>query len=377
MAKQQHHTFLKVENTLLAATGPDKPLVERRAECVQRFIDLGLGRGLDATSSKPWLQKSSFQVREVTYDSIVGTEEGGAVEAYENLVVSVQTLQLSLKASITAPTNTGPVKIGMDSEHSRTVSTTRRVVGRRVQNRTIAFKESFDDIPLETALKPSEVQHTLGSKQMDDTHTGLSPSKRKYTFDERLCEWVLENMNNDHPHICSDDYIESMRSGTSPSRVFEEWFRKQSAGDPGQLVWVLQRYCESFVGYFHITHYVSSIQLGALEYRVMSEQEYYRSINQSGSLGFDSIATAAVKGGYSWKRTSKSTHVKCIGAIQEEDADKGYLSVPRGTYGESVIEAEFKPVTTLVRSSRLRYALQRAVTKYIEGKADSSGEWVW
>ena len=386
MATQQPSTFPKVTSTLLAGADPEKPLSEQKAECVQRFSDLGLGRGVDAAKNKPWLQKSSFQVRNVTFDSIVGTEEGGAVEAYESTVMSVQTLQLSLKASISAPSNAGPVKVGMDSEHSRTTSTTRRVVGRRVQNRTIAFKESFDDVSYAVLHKPHAPHHLPEAPHtppIDTTEDDTSaqhfapiriPARRLYTFDERLCEWVLENMHSDHSNVCSEQYIRLMKSGVSPSHVFEDWFRSESATRrDSQLIKALRHYCDGFVSNFHITHYVSAIQLGAVEYRVMSEQEYYRSVSQSGSLGYSDIATGAAKGGYSRKRSSKSTHVRCIGAIQG-DTENGHFSVARGTYGEAVIEAEFKPVTTLIRNRHLRSTLQRAVTRYIEGKADASGE---
>ena len=385
MAEEQTCTFPKVTSTLLAGADPEKPLSEQKADCVQRFSDLGLGRGVDASNNKPWLQKSSFQVRNVTFDSIVGTEEGGAVEAYESVVMSVQTLQLSLKASISAPSNAGPVKIGMDSEHSRTTSTTRRVVGRRVQNRTIAFKESFDDVSYAVSHKPHtphhhpEAPHTPPPTDTTEDNTSAQhfasgSVRRLYTFDERLCEWVLENLHNDHSNVCGEQYIRLMKSGVSPSHVFEDWYRSESATRrDSQLIKALRHYCESFVSSFHITHYVSAIQLGAVEFQVMSEQEYYRSVTQSGSLGYSDIATGTAKGGYSRKKSSKSTHVKCIGAIQG-DTGKYHFSVARGTYGEAVIEAEFKPVTTLIRNKHLRSTLQRAVTGYIEGKADTSGE---
>ena len=48
-----------------------------------RMIDMGLGRGVDATDASPWVSKSSFQVRRVTLDSVIGTEEGGALQSYE------------------------------------------------------------------------------------------------------------------------------------------------------------------------------------------------------------------------------------------------------------------------------------------------------
>ena len=113
-------------------------------ECVQRFTDLGLGRGIDATSSKPWQEKSSFQVRKIKFDNIIRTEEGGAVEAYENKVKSVQTLQMTLKASVIAPGGTNPVTVSTDGETVRSSATEQMVIGRRVHNVTVSFAEEFE-----------------------------------------------------------------------------------------------------------------------------------------------------------------------------------------------------------------------------------------
>ena len=49
---------------------------------IGRMIDMGLGRGVDATDASPWISKSSFQIRRVTSDSVIGTEEGGALQSY-------------------------------------------------------------------------------------------------------------------------------------------------------------------------------------------------------------------------------------------------------------------------------------------------------
>ena len=70
---------------------------------IGRIVDLGLGRGVDITKKSPWLDKSSFQVRPVDVDNIIGTEEGGSLQNYEHEVVSIQEQQGELKASIAIP----------------------------------------------------------------------------------------------------------------------------------------------------------------------------------------------------------------------------------------------------------------------------------
>ena len=370
MAAQEETVYSKIQNTLLAATDEASSQESRQEECVQRFTDLGLGRGVDATSSKPWLEKSSFQVRRVTFDSLLGTEEGGAVEAYDSLVSSVQTLQLSMKASVMAPTNAGHVKIGIEGEHSRTVSSSRRVVGRRVQNRTIAFIEALDDAPFHCSSCVAEEEHHTGSK-------GIS-SQTWPTFEDRLSLWVLERLESEHPALRAAQYLASIRQGISPSHAFEEWYQDAaSSADCSRVRYLhscLGNLCYSFVASLHVTHYVFSVQLGAVEYSVMSEQEYYRTLSQSSSLGLETVVNLglSMSGKHSRKRQTKTSSTKKIGSIQCS-SDKGPFCVPRGTYAEAVIGAEFKPITTLVHHPHLRRALRIATSMYINKQSDSSG----
>ena len=357
----EKQNLLRMESTLLAGTNREAGLEERKMECVQRFTDLGLGRGIDATSSKPWQEKSSFQVRKIKFNNIVGTEEGGAVEAYENIINSVQTLQLSLKSSITAPHSTAPVKIGIDGETSRTVSSNRRVVGKRVVNRTISFREEFKDLP------------TLCSIAMDQKVSLLEEDRSiSWSFEERLCSWILETMHGEYPDICGSECHKALQEGTSPSKVFSEWFKKTEMDNMEMICNLLAELCYKFVVHFHITHYVSAVVLGALEFKVMSEQEYFRTISQANSLGVDNMASGEVKAKHILKKLSKHSHTKELGCIKDS-GDERYL-VPRGTYSEAVIETEFKPITSLLYHSQLRHALKRATSTYIDQKGDSSGK---
>ncbi len=63
------------------------------------------------------------------------------------------------------------------------------------------------------------------------------------------------------------------------------------------------RDCVDFVYHFCITHYISAIELGEAEYRVLSEQEYYTKVGAVGSFGLEAIANAAVSQSASWKKT--------------------------------------------------------------------------
>jgi hypothetical protein len=105
---------------------------------VQRFTDLGLGRGVDIANKSPWTNKSSFQVCEVTLDNIMGTDEGGLLQTYHTRLESHSDFHAQLKSSVSVP-NT-PVSFGLEGELSRSSISSKEVVGKKVTNRTISFK---------------------------------------------------------------------------------------------------------------------------------------------------------------------------------------------------------------------------------------------
>ena len=143
----------------------------------ERFVDLGLGRGVDASDPNPWLNKTSFQVRNVLRENIIGTDEGSALHTYQKEVISAFTLQAQLKASIPVPQ--APIAIGVDTEQSKSVASTKRVVGCKVLVRTISFREGFEDIPYTEQL----------------SYESQTEEKEKLlTFEERLCRWIARRM---------------------------------------------------------------------------------------------------------------------------------------------------------------------------------------
>ena len=66
------------------------------------------------------------------------------------------------------------------------------------------------------------------------------------------------------------------------------------------------------------THYVSAIELGASEYRVLSETEYFSRIKAGGSFGVEALANLAISSSASWKKTKKASDLKRIGRIVNE-----------------------------------------------------------
>ena len=126
------------------------------------------------------MNKSSFQVRHVTFEDILGTEENGMRRSYESKVSSSSSIQTALKASVTAMQ---PVTLGVDSELSRGKEQNRKTKGVKVLNRTVSFKEDFKE------------------KRMSIAEMGGPGSES--TFEERLSHWILHGTNATQRNSCA------------------------------------------------------------------------------------------------------------------------------------------------------------------------------
>ena len=352
----------------------------RKAEAVLtdkemgRMVDLGLGRGIDGTHPTPWLNKSSFQVRNCTLENVIGTEEGGALQSYDREVSSVSTQQSSLKSSVTVPQS--PVTIGMDAEQSRSYTTTRKVVGKKVLNRTISFRADFEDLPHHTRAvdaKLASVENLTESvyKTEEEMEKSAGDVQQSYTFEERLSKWVIER-------ILQRESIRELKladegkpipkrkfqpGGQNPVTDLAEFLHSSSVDERKEIV----SDCADFVRYFRITHYVSAIELGAAQYRVFSENEYYTRVRATGTLGIEALASFVLSETFSKKTKKTSSDLKQIGVIGND------CRVERGSYDEAVVGIHIQPISNLLRLRYLQLAMRKALLKYIEQQGDTSG----
>ena len=120
-------------------------------------------------------------------------------------------------------------------------------------------------------------------------------------------------------------------------------------------------YCREFLESFGgVTHYVSSITLGAMSYKVKSTSSSTTQISQESSVkvpravGIKTSATVRI--GSSRKRSDEQE----IGQIPED----GVIKVR--SPAEAVIRYSFTPLTNLVSNLELRAYLQRAIQQYFE-----------
>ena len=314
-------------------------------EDIGHFIDLGLGRGVDATDLTPWLNRSAFQVRHVTEDNIIGTEEGDLLKGFVNEVESVQHLQASLRASVPA---SELVNIGIDSELSRKYSESQKSVGKKIITRTIAFRAGFKDIDDGKRI----VRHKEAFKDKDTS---------KQSFESHLVKWIDRKVE-EKKTLCELRH--------QPNET-EELNQK-----------VLADYCYEFIKTYSVTHYVHSLELGASYYHVLSEKDYETKVSSKVSVAAGQAGGGAIsaQGNFSGRklqseatligrmskhvRTSekKKSSSKIISVLESQN-----LTVKRGTLDEAVVGVKLQSISSLVvRNVLLRDALKHAIQKYID-----------
>ena len=331
---------------------------------------------MDATDASPWLHKSSFQVRRVNIDNIIGTEEGGSMQSYEREVSSVTTQQTNLKASVAIPQ--APVNLGLEGEQSRSVSTTRKAIGKRVMNRTISFSSQFDDLPQSSSksVKTIDAQkETVVPKVVYATATEVEQKEldrqHVFNFEERLSKWILERIIHRYELAkkIEDRTVPpeiSLVKGVNPCDDLSNYINAVDKEGAKQIV----SDCADFVRHFRITHYVNSISLGASQYRLFSETEYYSKIGAKGTFGFESLANLVISQSFSKKTTNKASDLRQIGRIVNE-------KVSRGTYDEAVIGIGILPIHQLVQLRFLHLAMRKALLDYIEVQGDTSCKYMY
>lgn len=316
----------------------------------KRIEDLGLGRGVDATKSHPWQNKSSFQVRTVKANNVIETEESGQKEYYEEEVSSVLTQQLNTKLTINEPSNS--LVIGVDAEGSRSFSETRKSVGEKVMTRTVAFSRTYDETE---------------ESSSDDTES----------FEEELSKWIVDRIltkqrwkEEDEANKSNDQREETLAKKPEKSTYLDHLngyigkLKKRSDG----LKLILQ-YCYDFIEHIGITHYVHTVKLGASKYKVLTTEEYY--LKLEGTSGFELNRVAKVEMNTSAEASRRNvrtlTLINEIGII-----DPGH-KVQRIAPNEAVLEVELKPLHSLIKTRALQLATKWALERYTKRRESRRG----
>ena len=290
----------------------DRTTSERvvKASEIGIYKDLGLGLGVDATDPTPWTNRKSFRARNVTFENVLGMT-GGILHSFNDKVTSVREFQSSVKASV--PTNQLLIRVGINAEASRSYSVQRRSIGKKIISRTITFKSQFKDVPVSRSI---------------ETDSG------ELSFESQLSDFIQKRTNNTNVKSLSLD--------------------------------TLTDHCFQFIKDRAVTHYVHSIELGACHYRTMSEEEYNTTFRANTNIGVEEIAEIALNNTARFKRSRFETEVVKIGQFRKKDSDQN-----EEVAEEKVVGVKFKSIISLVvNSAKLREAMRKALSKYMDTKED-------
>lgn len=339
------------------STNPVKHEPVISSEEVQRLIDMGLGRGVDATRKKLWTQKSAFQVRSVpsSLENIIGTDEGSARHYYGREVSSISDRQTMIKSSIEEP-NTS-VNVGMDTLNSQTLNKSKKSVGEQVITRTISFRSSFDDLPLQHihGKKLERSQDRTSSEASLTLRSASSSTEVKVkSFEERLSDWLLDRIRG-RGHDFEELVVGDVQIDSSTAELAR--YLEKYADDDTEIEEV-DNDCLMFLKHVGVTHYVSSIRLGAAKFRILTSTEYSKKVRVKGSMGVEGLAKASLSQSSLTHRRTSSLQVKEIGRIVDG-------SVKMGTSDEAVIGFQLKPIHSLVRSYHINESLKKALRVYV------------
>jgi hypothetical protein len=308
---------------------------------IQRFVDLGLGRGVDSTDLHPWANKSSFQVRDPfsarVEDAVIGTDEGGSLHTYASRITSSEDIKAQLKAGLSIP-NT-PISLGIEGELARSSRTSRRVEGRRAKNRTISFR--------------------MGTLSVDGLGTGEKKSHDQTPmFEEILSRFIWKQICHRNKDRKLEEVIEQ-----SAVSLLSDYLQVCSKEETGLIIGD----CEDFVYSFGVTHYVSSITLGASEHAVVTKLKVSKSAKQGFSVSAPQIASAEQKSSLKSTVSKSRSTTRSVGRIVDD-------KVKKGSDDEAVIEVKILPIYSLIHHNPFIFlALHKAIADYAEEKTTQQG----
>ena len=138
---------------------------------------------------------------------------------------------------------------------------------------------------------------------------------------------------------------------------FEETLRKYVEYDDLLAEEVLKNKCKEFVAKYRCTHYVRAIMFGALDYEVLTHEEYTVIYSATGEIGVQELgATPSAGAGIRKKVQRKRGHAKRL-QIGRWNQDNEVVK-------ERVIEVEITPIESLVKTPKLIEALISALKEY-------------
>ena len=303
-------------------------------EELQQLEELGLGVGIDITIKQPWVKKSAFQAKPVVVRDASAT---GIVKSKSDLIVINESNQFlktnehvetfsEIQAGLESrfrPDPSKPISINIAADFNRSSTRSKTIRGTSVLTRTVAFR----------------VQHPSSRK-----------GEEKEIFEKQLHDWLVQG-----PRGCCTQHSDEHDD--------------HSHGNNNECTYSpkTNHYCIEYLKELGgVTHYVSSITLGATKYQISQNSMLLKSLSSSAGGGVDTLVSASLKSKVSKKVLQSSSKEQQIGKIPQHDSTNLKELLKFRTKGEAVVQCSYNSLANLVSHPDLRRQLERGIQEYIE-----------
>ena len=291
--------------------------------------ELGLGVAVDITVKQPWARKSAYQAKSVSHsDDLIVTNESNQFLRTSQQVETHSEMQAGLESSF-RPYPSKPISVNIAAEFHRSNTRSKTIKGTTVLTRTIAFR----------AREPT-------TRRQHD---------KKEEFEKHLHTWLQKNK-----------LVSCQNCGGNPNP--ESCQCADCTYDPKT-----NHYCIDYLRELGgVTHYVSSITLGAKKYQIELNSTLFTSLSTATGISADSIASASVKTKSTRKVFQSSSKEQLIGKLPQHDQANLRDLLKFRTKGEAVVQCTYNSLANLISNLCLRKQLDLAIQEYIDSQKNGT-----
>lgn len=285
------------------------------------------------------------------YADLIVINESNQFKKYSEVVDSFSEVQSALKSSF-RPSPNQPIDVSIAADFHRSSLHKKSMKGETVLTRTIAFR----------------------------VHAPIVSTGKKEKFEEQLNAWLEKQGCITHsskgkdmciPEVCKIPGYQS----TLPSTVHSNQSAMpsdQSAVPSVESFWYYTpetnhmciQYIRALGG---VTHYVSSITLGATRYHVETEKLINLSLSQSAGVSADRFASGTLKVTTKKKKFISNSKTEAIGKIPPKDKDGNMeYTLQFRSVSEAVVRCSYTSLSNLVTHPHLQTELEAAIQEYID-----------
>ena len=259
---------------------------------------------------------------------LIVTNESNHFQRSSQQIETYSEMQAGLESSF-RPDPSKPISINVAADFHRSDTRSKTIKGTTVLTRTIAFRARYPT-----------------TKRQD---------VKKEEFEKQLHTWLLLQRRN---------LVSCKTCGKNPDP--ESCQCADCTYDPKTNHYCIE-YLRELGG---VTHYVSSITLGAKKYQIELNSTLFTSLSTATGISADAIASVSVKSKSTRKVFQSSSKEQLIGKIPEHDQARELLKFR--TKGEAVVQCSYHSLANLVSNPDLREELDSGIQEYIDSQKNGT-----